>query len=61
VLVNDRPVACVVFVEGDALMGMTEKLRQDVLALLDWRAPEVLATSVAIGGIDGVIGRPACG
>jgi hypothetical protein len=24
-------------------MGMTEKLRQDALALLDWRAPQVLA------------------
>ena len=37
------PVACVVLVEGDALVGMTEKLRQDALALFDRRAPQVLA------------------
>jgi hypothetical protein len=30
-------------VEGDALVGMIEKLRQDALALLDRRAPEVFA------------------
>ena len=30
-------------VEGDALAGMIEKRRQDALALLDWRAPQVLA------------------
>jgi hypothetical protein len=37
------PSARVVLVEGDALMGMTEKFRQDALALLDRRAPQVLA------------------
>ena len=30
-------------VEGDALVGMTEKFRQDALALPDRRAPQVLA------------------
>jgi hypothetical protein len=33
VLEGDRAVARVVLVEGGALMGMTEQLRQDVLAL----------------------------
>ena len=33
----------VVLIEGDALVGMTEKLRQDVLALFDRPAPQVLA------------------
>jgi hypothetical protein len=39
----DRAVAGTVLVEGDALVGMIEKLRQDALALLDRRAPEVFA------------------
>jgi hypothetical protein len=43
VLEDDRSVARAVLVEGDALMGMTEKFRQDALALLDRRAPQVLA------------------
>ena len=43
VLEDDRSVARAVLVEGDAFMGMTEKLLQEALALLDWRAPQVLA------------------
>jgi hypothetical protein len=43
VLENDRSVAGVVLVERDAFMGMTQKLRQDALALFDGRAPRVLA------------------
>ena len=31
------------FVEADALLGMTEKFRQDALALPDRCAPQVLA------------------
>jgi hypothetical protein len=43
VLEDDRSLARVVLVEGDGLGAVTQKLRQDALALLDRRAPQVLA------------------
>jgi hypothetical protein len=42
-----------VLVEGDAFMGMTEKLRQDALALFDRRAPQVLAVKFETATICG--------
>jgi hypothetical protein len=43
VLEENCPVARVVLVEGNALVWMTEKLCQELLALFERRAPQVLA------------------
>jgi hypothetical protein len=43
VLEDDRSVARVVLVEGDAFMGMPQKHRQDALPLFDRRTPQVFA------------------
>lgn len=43
VLEDHRAVAVVVLVEGDTLMRVAQKLRPGAFALLDGRAPQVLA------------------
>jgi hypothetical protein len=53
---DDRAVVGVVLIEGDAFMGMTQKLCQKALALLDRRVPQILAVQ-----FDQVEGAEDCG
>jgi hypothetical protein len=51
VLEEHRAVAEVMLVEGDALLGAVQKRRQEIFALLDGCASQVVAIKLLNGGL----------
>jgi hypothetical protein len=56
VLKEHRAVAEVMLVEGDALLGAVQKLRQEIFAFLDGCTSQVVA--IKLDKIDYVLGMP---